>query len=132
RAAPAVAASMMLVTFDVAEQEFALELDSVQEILPAPTEVTAVPRAETLVLGVTSLRDRLLPLLSLRGLLGFSPASSSDGREKVVVTRVRGVQVGLVADSAVAVLAARPAAIDAVPAVLAARAGGESRLKAIY
>ncbi len=65
----------MLVTFEVAEQEFALELESVQEILQAPAVVTAVPRAETLVLGVTSLRDRLLPLLSLRGLLGFPPAA---------------------------------------------------------
>ena len=46
----------MLVTFDVAGQEFALDLEAVQEILPAPTIRAAVPRAEALVLGVTSLR----------------------------------------------------------------------------
>jgi len=132
RAAPAVAASMMLVTFDVAEQEFALELDSVQEILPAPSGVTVVPRAETLVLGVTSLRNRLLPLLSLRGLLGFPPAASSDGREKVVVTDIGGAQVGLVADRARTILPAALSSIDALPPVLAARTGGESRVKAIY
>ncbi len=62
-AAPAA----MLVTFDVAGQEFALDLESVQEILPAPDALVAMPRAEALVLGVTSLRNRLLPLLSLRG-----------------------------------------------------------------
>jgi purine-binding chemotaxis protein CheW len=132
RAAPAVEASMMLVTFDVAHQEFALELDSVQEILPAPTEITAVPRAETLVLGVTSLRNRLLPLLSLRGLLGFPPAAAPDGREKVVVTKIGGAQVGLVADRARAILPAALSSIDALPPVLAARTGGESRVKAIY
>ena len=123
---------MMLVTFDVAHQEFALELDSVQEILPAPTEITAVPRAETLVLGVTSLRNRLLPLLSLRGLLGFPPAAAPDGREKVVVTNIGGAQVGLVADRARAILPAALSSIDALPPVLAARTGGESRVKAIY
>jgi purine-binding chemotaxis protein CheW len=128
----AAAPSKMLVTFEVAQQEFALELASVQEILPAPAAVTVVPRAETLVLGVTSLRDRLLPLLSLRGLLGFPPAPSSDGREKVVVTNVGGAQVGLVADRARTILAAADASIDALPPVLAARTGGESRLKAIY
>jgi purine-binding chemotaxis protein CheW len=122
----------MLVTFEVAEQEFALELQSVQEILPAPALVSVVPRAETLVLGVTSLRDRLLPLLSLRGLLGFPPAPESDGREKVVVANVGGAQVGLVADRARSILAADSAAIDALPSVLAARTGGESRLKAVY
>jgi purine-binding chemotaxis protein CheW len=132
RAAPAAAASTMLVTFEVAQQEFALELDAVQEILPAPTDVTVVPRAEMLVLGVTSLRDRLLPLLSLRGLLGFPPAPVSDGREKVVVTNIGGAQVGLVADRARAILPAALSSIDALPPALAARTGGEARVKAIY
>jgi purine-binding chemotaxis protein CheW len=122
----------MLVTFDVAGQEFALELEVVQEILPAPAAPTGVPRAEALVLGVTSLRDRLLPLLSLRGLLGFPQASASDGREKVIVMRVGGAQVGLVADRARAIVAARRASIDAIPAALAARTAGEARIKAIY
>lgn len=134
RGAPAAdaVASTMLVTFEVAGQEFALELESVQEILPAPALVTVVPRAETLVLGVTSLRDRLLPLLSLRGLLGFPPAAGSDVREKVVVTKIGGAQVGLVADRARAIVAAARSSIDVLPPVLAARTGGESRLKAVY
>jgi purine-binding chemotaxis protein CheW len=122
----------MLVTFEVAEQEFALQLESVQEILPAPAALTSVPRAESLVLGVTSLRNRLLPLLSLRGLLGFPPSTASDGREKVVVMRVGGAQVGLVADRAKAIVAARASTIDPVPSILAARTGGEARIKAIH
>lgn len=122
----------MLVTFEVAGQEFALDLKSVQEILPAPAALAAVPHAEALVLGVTSLRNRLLPLLSLRGLLGFPPAPVSDGREKVVVMKVNGAYVGLVADRARAILAAQPSAIDAIPPVLAARMAGEARVKAIY
>ncbi|MEO8465273.1 MAG: chemotaxis protein CheW [Gammaproteobacteria bacterium] len=122
----------MLVTFDAAGQEFALDLESVQEILPAPATLVAVPRAEALVLGVTSLRDRLLPLLSLRGLLGFPPKAAADGREKVVVMRVGGTQVGLVVDRARAILAAQASAIDPMPSVLAARTGGEARIRAIY
>jgi len=130
--AEAAAAPTMLVTFEVAGQEFGLELTAVQEILPAPASISAVPRAESLVLGVTALRNRLLPLLSLRGLLGFPPAAAQSGFEKVIVLRVRGAQVGLVADRATAVLAAEPSAIDPVPTVLAARTGGEAKLKAIY
>ena len=106
RPATIASTASMLVTFEVAGQEFALELASVQEILPAPAVVVAVPRAEALVVGVTSLRDRLLPLLSLRGLLGFPPAPAADGREKVVVMKVGGAQVGLVADRARAIVAA--------------------------
>jgi purine-binding chemotaxis protein CheW len=125
-------ARTMLVTFAVAEQEFALELSAVEEILPAPAVLMALPRAEALVLGVTAVRDRLLPLLSLRGLLGFPPAARSDGREKVVVTTVGGARVGLVVDRARAIVAAPQASIEAIPAVLAARAGGESRIKGVY
>ena len=121
----------MLVTFDVAGQEFALALDAVQEVLPAQSTRASVPRAESLVLGITSLRGALLPMLSLRGLLGF-PVAAEHAGEKVVVMKVHGARVGLVADRARAILAADPALIDPIPAVLAARTGGESRIRAIY
>ena len=49
RPATSASAASMLVTFEVAGQEFALELAAVQEILPAPAVVVAVPRAEALV-----------------------------------------------------------------------------------
>jgi purine-binding chemotaxis protein CheW len=122
----------MLVTFEIAGQEFALDLDAVQEIIPAPATTTAVPRTETLVLGVTSLRGTLLPLLSLRALLGFPLASGASTREKVVVMNVGGARVGLVADRARAIVAAEPELVDPVPAALSARLAGESQIRAIY
>jgi purine-binding chemotaxis protein CheW len=96
------AATETLVTFDVNGQEFALPLSVVEEILPAPANVTALARAETVVLGITSVRDALLPLLSLRGLLGFAAAArdAANGREKVVVIKLGDARVGLVADQA--------------------------------
>jgi purine-binding chemotaxis protein CheW len=128
----AVVKAQMLVTFEVAGQEFALDLEAVQEILPAPDARTAVPHAESLVLGVTSLRGTLLPLLSLRALLGFPLSAKVGAREKVVVMNVAGAQVGLVADQARAIVAADPGLVDPLPPVLAARTGGEARIKAIY
>jgi purine-binding chemotaxis protein CheW len=124
--------AQMLVTFEVAGQEYALSIEAVQEILPAPDSVTRVARTEAVVLGVISLREKLLPLLSLRGLLGFAPGQAAGTREKVVVMKVGRGQVGLVADQARAVLAAPAASIDPIPEVLAARTGGEARIKGIY
>jgi purine-binding chemotaxis protein CheW len=121
-----------LVTFDVANQEYALALSVVREIVPAPQNVTQTPRAEALAIGMVAYRDQLLPLFSLRGLLGFAPAALSDAREKVVVTAVRGVIVGLVVDQARAIISAERRLTEPVPAMLAARAGGETRLKAVY
>ncbi len=120
-----------LVTFEVAGQEFALPLDAVQEILPAPDAVTAVARADAAVLGLTAVREQLLPLLSLRALLGFTTAPQTQ-RQKVVVVNIGDTRVGLVADRARAILAADSRQVDPLPAVLAARTGGESRIQAVF
>jgi purine-binding chemotaxis protein CheW len=122
----------MLVTFEVAGQEFALPLDIVQEILSLPPALTAVARTEAVVLGITSVRDTLMPLLSLRGLLGFAASDASKRREKVIVMRLRGAQIGLVADQARAVVAADPELMEPIPPVIAARTGGESRIRSVY
>ena len=121
-----------LVTFDVAGQEFALPLTDVEEIIPAPASVTALAHSEAVVLGLTAVRDTLLPLLSLRALLGFPLQQTAPDREKVLVVKVAGARVGLVADRARAVMAAEIRLLDPVPPALAARTGGESRIRAVY
>jgi purine-binding chemotaxis protein CheW len=122
----------MLVSFDVAGQEYAFALDVVLEVLNAPESLAALPASEDLVLGVAPFRDTLLPLLSLRGLLGFAARDEHDGREKVVVTRVGGALVGLLADRMRTIFAADPELIEKIPSVLSARTGGEARISAIY
>ena len=121
-----------LITFDVAGQEYAFSLDVVVEVLPAPDTLAALPASEELVLGVAPFRNTLLPLLSLRGLLGFPADGGRSSREKIVVTRVGGALVGLLADRMGTIFPADTALIEKVPAVLAARAGGEARISAIY
>ena len=49
-----------------------------------------------------------------------------------MVVKVGNTQVGLVADRARAIIAADADLVDPVPPVLAARTGGESRIRAIY
>ncbi|HEY8571690.1 chemotaxis protein CheW [Phenylobacterium sp.] len=120
-----------LITFDVADQEYGLALEQVREILDAPADTAVAPGSEALVLGVTAYRDTLLPLLSLRGLLGL-PLAAADGRDKVVVAQVGGALVGLVADRMRSLIAAEPGLVEPTPAMLAARTGGEAKVKAIY
>jgi purine-binding chemotaxis protein CheW len=122
----------LLVSFDIAGQEFALPLESVQEVLPLPPSLTAVARDEAVVLGITAVRDTLMPILSLRGLLGFGARSAVQDREKVIVMKFGGEQIGLVADQARSVVSADPELMDPIPAILAARTGGESRIRSVY
>lgn len=136
-AAPAVSHDRVderpgLVAFQVAGQSFALPLAAVREIVPAPESATAVPRGDAPVLGVVPYRETLLPLLSLRGLLGLEQAAAPHAASKVIVTAVGGALVGLVADRMQAIIPADPARIEPIPAVLAARTGGETRIESIY
>jgi purine-binding chemotaxis protein CheW len=121
-----------LVTFTIEGQEFAFPLETVQEVISLPTDVIKAPRLDAPVVGMMAFRDRLLPLLSLRALLGFALTQSKDGREKIVVASIGGTSVGLVADRARAIVSADPDLIEPAPAVLAARMGGETRVKSIY
>ena len=99
-----------------------------REIIPFPHSIAVLPSAEVVLLGVAAWRDTLLPLLSLRGLLGLAPPADWTGAEKVFVTIVNGALVGLVADRARALIRADEAAIDPAPAMLSARSGGRSRI----
>ena len=119
-------ATKALVTFDVANQKYALPLSDVREIIALPREFATVPHAEALILGLVTYREQLLPVLSLRGLLGFPLAC--DARRKIIVTAVAGVPVGLVADRMQAILHADLASIEPAPKLLAARAGGETQI----
>jgi purine-binding chemotaxis protein CheW len=130
QAKPADVLQQRLVTFDVADQEYALHLDVVREIVPAPEGLISIPGSDDAVRGVMAYRDALLPLLSLRALLGLPPGIQS--REKVLVTTIGNVQVGLVADRTRATFSVATALIEPTPALLNARAGGETKIKAIY
>lgn len=120
------------VTFEVAGQDYALPLEAVREIVSAPEAVTLAGGAEAGLLGVVAYRDRLLPLLSLRALLGFVHAPGDQVGAKVLVTQIGGALVGLVADQARTVFSADPGLIETAPALLAARTGGEAKVDAIY
>jgi purine-binding chemotaxis protein CheW len=119
-----------LVSFDLGHQEYALPLEQVREIIPLPVQVAEVARAETAVLGVVTLRDRLLPLVSLRALLGLPSDAQREERSKVVVLSLGGSTVGMVADRTREILRVTPSLIDPAPALLT-RGAGDAEITAI-
>jgi purine-binding chemotaxis protein CheW len=115
---PAPANKLVLVSFEIGRQEYALPLDRVQEIVPLPDSISVIPRADTAVLGVTSLRDTLVPLLSLHALLGFPIPQATDERPRVLVVTYGKKLAGLVADRTKEILRVDPGLVDSVPSML--------------
>jgi purine-binding chemotaxis protein CheW len=107
-----------LVSFEVAGQEYAFPIEEVQEIVQLPEHITDVPNTAGHVLGVITLRNRLLPLVSLREMFGLPPAEVREANKVVVVSLGEGTSAGVVMDSIKEVLRVGRSAIDAMPALL--------------
>ena len=120
---------LSFVTFDLDGQEYGLPLGAIQEIIPLPIHVSELARAETAVRGVVTLRERLLPIVSLRALLGMAEDARADGR-KVVVLSVGEALVGVVADRTREIVRVEAAAVDPAPALLT-RGAGEAEITSI-
>jgi purine-binding chemotaxis protein CheW len=115
-----------LVSFEVAGQEYALAIEQVQEIVQVPAQITAVPNTPSHVLGVITLRNRLLPLVSLREMFGLPRQELTDTNKIAVVSLGEGdtaMSVGVMMDNVKEVLRVGHSVIDAMPALLAS--GGQ-------
>jgi purine-binding chemotaxis protein CheW len=109
---------LQLVSFVVAQQEYAIAIEAVQEIVQIPAQIVHVPHANSRVLGVMTLRNRLLPLVSLRRMFGLPP-QDADERSRVVVVSLGSASVGVVMDSVNEVLRVARTAVDEMPRLLA-------------
>jgi purine-binding chemotaxis protein CheW len=110
-----------LVSFEVDKQEYALPIESVEEIVQLPDHVNAIPNSRQHLVGVMNLRNRMLPLVSLRSLFGLPPPATDLQSRIVVVSRdLDGEQhsVGLVTDTVKEVLRAPRSSVDPVPRLL--------------
>ena len=119
-ASDGVGDELRLVSFSVADQEYALDIAEVQEIVQLPERVNELPNTPAHVLGVMSLRQRLLPLVSLRTLFGLPRLGYAEQHRIVVTTLPGGLNVGLVTDSVKEVLSVPRTQAEPMPGMLAA------------
>ena len=107
-----------LVSFDVAGQEYAIAIEDVQEIVQVPEQIVQVPHAQPHVLGVMTLRNRLLPLVALRRMFALQEQDAND-QSRIVVVSIAGASVGIVVDNVNEVLRVARRDVEVMPAMLA-------------
>lgn len=87
-------------TFEVADEEYAIEITRVREIL-VYSSLTSVPRAPEFIAGVMNLRGSVVPVVDLRNKLGLPPTVIT-GTTCVVIVDIQSENqtshVGLLAD----------------------------------
>ena len=101
-----------LVVFSLGEEEYALPITHVQEIIRY-AEPRSVAAEDPWIRGVISLRGKIVPVCDLAARLGL-PVQSDDNA-KIVIVEADGRTAGVVVGEVEEVLSIRDEQVDAVP-----------------
>ncbi|WP_432546568.1 chemotaxis protein CheW [Kineococcus sp. SYSU DK004] len=105
------------VTFEMAGEAYALQMERVQEIIRVP-ELIRVPLGPAALEGLANLRGRVLPVVSLRRCCGLGDAEHTEAT-RVVVVEAAGATLGLVVDRVTAVVSVEPGQVESAEGVQA-------------
>ena len=125
-----------LITFRVAGEEYGIPIMEVQEIIRVP-EITSVPNAPSGVIGITSLRSWIVPVMDLRtkfGLRSLLAETTGENRrddERCLVVRIGAKSVALRVDAVNQVLQAAKSSVEQTPAIVAGGGAGRDQIRGI-
>lgn len=104
----------LLIVFRLADEEYSVDVDAVQEIIRVPDTLIRVPKALDFVEGLVSLRGAVMPVVDLRTRLGLE-RGERDERQRIIVLMVDGVRTGFIVDSVTEVLRVSRQYLEAAP-----------------
>jgi purine-binding chemotaxis protein CheW len=104
--------SRQLVVFSLGEEEYALPITQVQEIIRY-TEPRAVASDTPWIRGVISLRGKIVPVCDLGSRLGLSFQPAEDA--KIVIVETETTTAGVIVDEVEEVLTVDHEQLEAVP-----------------
>jgi purine-binding chemotaxis protein CheW len=96
KAAPAATMRDFL-SVSVGDEEYGVDIQRIREIIKVRA-ATEVPRAPNFVLGVISVRGRVLPVIDLRLRLRLAPSPSPPRAPRILVVSKEDEQLGLQVD----------------------------------
>jgi len=115
------------VIFTLADEEYGVPIEAVQEIVRVPEQITRVPKTPDFVEGVINLRGAVMPIIDQRRRFAL-PETAHNDRQRIVVFLVNGVRTGFIVDSVSEVLKVARSQIADAPELAADREGAVSRV----
>lgn len=104
--------SIELLTFRLADEEYAFRIEDVSEIIRLQT-ITPIPKSEAHLLGITSLRGKIIPVVSLKKMLALKEDNGQENKkQKILIVKGRKGPIGVLADRVIGVI--RPSLPDIV------------------
>lgn len=114
-----VSDEVQLISFSVANQEYAVSIDNVQEVALLPDTITYIPQSPLHVIGSITLRNQFLSLVSLRDIFGLSDKVLDD-KSRIIVLTLSGsaIAIGIVVDRVGELLHIAQTLVDPTPGLL--------------
>jgi purine-binding chemotaxis protein CheW len=112
-----------LLAFRLGTEEYALLVEQVREVIKL-WEITSVPNTPDYVLGVLSLRGKVLPVIDLCKRLGL-PSGARDGRARIIVVSLDDEETGLIVDRVTGVVRLLPKDVRPAPDTISQGVGEE-------
>ena len=100
--------------FRLGDDEFALPIDTVDEVARVPEQITRVPKTPKFLEGVVNLRGAVLPVIDQRRRFDM-PGSQHANARRLVVVRTERQRAGLIVDSVSDVLRVPAGAVESAP-----------------
>ena len=108
---------LQLVTFDIGDEEFGVDILKVQEI-NRMLGITRVPRTPDFVEGVINLRGKIIPVIDLRKRFKMD-GKDSDKHTRIVVVEIDQKIVGFIVDTVSEVLRISSSTVEPPPPIVA-------------
>lgn len=103
-----------MVVFKLGQEEYAVSINFVQEIVRMPESITAIPNAPDGVEGIMNLRGTVLPIIDLRQKMGMEQLEKNE-RQRILVFLMDSMKVGFIVDSVTEVIRLPQKSIEPAP-----------------
>lgn len=99
--------------FVMGEEQYALEVDAIREIISPPESFTAIAESNKEILGMISLREDLLVVADLRKYYDFQ--THDNEKNRIIVSQYNGKHIGLLVDDIVDIQDVETSKIEGMP-----------------
>lgn len=104
---------LQFVTFNLGEEEYAIEILKVQEIIRM-IPITRVPNSPEFINGVINLRGKVIPVMDLGKRIGL-PEKETDNDSRIIVVEIQNKIIGFIVDKVNIVLRINNSIIEPTP-----------------
>ncbi|PHR55575.1 MAG: chemotaxis protein CheW [Arcobacter sp.] len=99
--------------FVMGEEQYALEVDAIREIISLPPSFTSIAESNKEILGMISLREDLLVVADLR--IHYDFLTHDSDKNRIIVSQYNGKHIGLLVDEIVDIQDVEMSRIEGMP-----------------